>query len=176
MDMTLNDGIFCKTDRVEELNNRIYTRNVPSQQLQAQYDIRPVSTKYAIMPIYDRRAIPTVPIVRMPTYNIKTTFNPGNDEGPWSGYASKIDDDSRLRNQFFALQRADQADYIPPTTSDMYKVNVDGQPLQQPFPDLFASQTFMPFNPNTCGIGGNFFNNCIRQQVKNCDQASECSN
>jgi hypothetical protein len=165
------DGIYyCNNDRVEDLNNRISERNIPSQKLQSQFGIRPVSTKYAMMPILDRRAIPTVPIERMPTYNIATTFSPGNDQGPWSGFAEKIDDDSRLRNQFFALQRADQAYYIPPTTSDLYNVEVVGRPVQQPFPDLFTTQHFMPFNPNTCNVGGNFFNNCIRQQTKNCSE------
>ena len=167
------NGIYqCNNDRVDELNNRIADRNIPSQKLQAQFDVRPVSTKYAMMPIYDRRAIPTVPIERMPTYNIETTFNPGNDQGPWSGYASNIDDSSRLRNQFFALQKCDQSYYVPPTTSDLYHVEVVGQQVQQPFPDLFYKQDFAPFNPNTCNVGGNFFNNCIRQQTKNCLQQS----
>jgi hypothetical protein len=170
----VNGVYFCNSERVEELNNRIAERNMPSQQLQAQFDIRPVSSKYALMPIYDRRAIATVPIQRMPTYDLATTFNPGNGQAPWSGYATNIDDDSRLRNQFFALQKCDQASYIPPTNSDMYKVEVTGQAVQQPFPDLFTKPTFQPFNPNTCGVGGNFFDNCIRQQIKNCSPVNVC--
>ena len=158
---------FCNSERVEELNNRIADRNIPSNQFQAQFGIRPVSSKYAMMPIFDRRAIPTVPIERRPTYSLANTFNPGNGQAPWSGFATNIDDDSRLRNQFFALQKCDQAVYIPPTNSDMYKVEVTGQAVQQPFPDLFTQPTFQPFNPNTCGVGGNFFDNCIRQQIKN---------
>jgi hypothetical protein len=120
-----------------------------------------------MMPIFDRRAIPTVPIERMPTYSLANTFNPGNAQAPWSGYATNIDDSSKLRNQFFALQKCDQAYYIPPTTSDLYQVEVTGQAVQQPFPDLFMKQEFMPFNPNTCGINETFFDNCVRQQVKN---------
>ena len=170
------DGIyFCNSERVEELNNRIANRNIPSQKLQAQFDIRPVSSKYAIMPIFDRRATPTVPIEQMPTYSLANTFNPGSGQAPWSGFATNIDDDSRLRSQFFALQKCDQAYYIPPTTSDLYKVEVTGQPIQQPFPDLFTNQHFSPFNPNTCGVGGNFFDNCIRQQIKNCSPEKVCS-
>ena len=169
------DGIyFCNSNRVEELNDRIYDRNIPSQKLQSQFDIRPVSSKYALMPIFDRRSIPTVPIERMPTYNLANTFNPGNAEGPWSGFATHINDESRLRNQFFALQKADQAYYIPPTTSDMYKVEVTGRPVEQPFPDLFNTPKFMPFNPNICGNGENFFYNCIRKQVKNCTNLKNC--
>jgi hypothetical protein len=169
------NGVYhCNLNRVEELNSRIYDRNVPSQQLQAQFDVRPVSTKYAMLPIFDRRAIPTVPIERRPTYNLANTFNPGNAAAPWSGFAANINDESTLRNQFFAIQRADQAAYIPPTTSDLYKVDVTGQPIQQPFPDLFQKQTFLPFNPNTCGADGSFFNNSVRQQVKNCKTDLNC--
>ena len=118
----VNGVYYCNNDRVDELNARISERNIPSQKLQSQFDIRPVSSKYAMMPIFDRRATPTVPIERMPTYDLANTFNPGNAQAPWSGYATNIDDDSKLRNQFFALQKCDQAYYIPPTTSDMYKV------------------------------------------------------
>jgi hypothetical protein len=171
----LNEELFCNSNRVEDLNKRIYSRNIPSQKLQSQFDIRPVSTKYAIMPIFDRREISTVPIEKMPIYNIEHTFNPGNDQGPWSGFASNINNESRLRNQFFAQQRADQAAYIPSTKSDMYNVEVIGQPVQQPFPDLFANQVFMPFNPNVCGIGGNLFDNCVRQQLKNYTMQNACT-
>jgi hypothetical protein len=166
----VNGVYICNNDRVDELNDRIYDRNIPSQKLQSQFDIRPVSSKYAMMPIFDRRAIPTVPIERMPTYNVGEVFNPGNAQAPWSGFATKIDDDSRLRNQFFAIQKANQAYYIPPTTSDMYKVEVVGQSIQQPFPDLFYKPVFEPFNPNICDVGGNIFYNCIRQQTKNCNK------
>ena len=174
MNGPVNGMNTCKLDRVEELNNRISQRNIPSHKLQAQFDIRPVSSKYAIMPIYDRRAIPTVPIDRIPVYSLAETFNPGNAQAPWSGYAINIDDNSRLRNQFFALQKCDQAVYIPPTNSDMYTVKVTSQLIHQPFPDLFATPTFQPFNPNTCEVGGNYFNNCIRQQIKNCSPDKMC--
>ena len=48
------DRIRQGSTRTEELNQRISSRNIPSNQLQAQFDIRPVSSKYAKMPIVDR--------------------------------------------------------------------------------------------------------------------------
>jgi hypothetical protein len=152
----------------EELNGRISDRNIPSNQLQAQYDIRPLSTKYAMMPIFDRRPIPTVSIQTMPTYNIETTFNPGNSQGPWSGFATNINDESRLRNQFFALQRgAAQSCYIPSKDSDMYETRVSANKQEkQPFPLLFEKSKFAPFNPCPKDNGINFFENCTRQQIK----------
>jgi len=163
------DGLYyCNLNRASELNERISSRNVPSNPLQAQFSGRPVSTKYEMLPIFDRRPLPTVPIQRQPTFNMATTFNPGTAYGPWSGFATNVNDESKLRNQFFALQKNPQAHYIPPSTSDMYQVKVDNGPqqLSQPFPDLFRQQQFQQFNPNQCNMGKHLFDNCTRQQVK----------
>ena len=91
-------------DHNEELNARLADRNIPSAPLQPQFSIRPVSTKYAMMPLFDRRPKPTVPIVAEPTYSVEKVFNPGSAQAPWSGFASNINEESSLRNQFFALQ------------------------------------------------------------------------
>lgn len=157
------------SQRTEDINNRISERNQPSSQLQPQYGIRSVSTKYAMMPIFDRRAIPTVSIQTEPTYDICTTFNPGTAQAPWSGFACNINNESMLRNQFFALQRgAGQAAYIPPKNSNMYEHTIpqSANQIQQPFPSLFEKQTFEEFNPCPYGNGTNFFENCTRQQIK----------
>ncbi len=155
--------------RTEELNTRVARRNIPSTPLQAQFGIRPVSTKYATMPMADRRAFPTVPIQRQPIYNIADTFNPGNAQGPWAGFAAHINDESSLRNQFFALQRgAGQACYIPARASDMYVATQPRTTEQtiQPFPGLFEKQRFEDFNPCLANTGGNLFENFTRQQMK----------
>lgn len=163
----MNGVYFCGNDRLNEINSRIYERNVPSQTLQAQFSIRPVSTKYDMMSIIDRRAIPTVPIIKQPVYNIGQVFNPGNDEGTWSGYASNINDESKMKNLFFAHQACPQGTYIPDSTSDMYQVHIQtNENLQQPFPDLFTTPDLQAFNPNPYGIANNFFDNCTRQQIK----------
>jgi hypothetical protein len=163
------DGIYyCGIKREEELNQRLYERNIPSNPLQAQFDIRPVSTKYALLPILDRRAKTTVPIIQVPTFDIGHTFNPGNAMAPWSGFAANVNNESDLRNQFFALQRAGQAEYVPSHTSDMYQNHVSARPeIHQPFPGLFSNTVLPPFNPNTCHIATNTFDNCTRQQIKN---------
>jgi hypothetical protein len=95
-------------------------------------------------------------------------FNPGNAEGEWSGYASKINDDSRMKNLFFAHQSGAQGTYIPDTTSDMYQPYAGdvNQYMQQPFPDLFSTPDLPPFNSNPYGIATNFFDNATRQQLK----------
>ena len=163
------DRIRAGSQRTEELNERIAYRNLPSGPLQAQFDIRPTSTKYAFMPIFDRRAIPTVSIQTLPPYSNAVTFSPGNGGAPWSGFATNINEESRLRNQFYALQRgAEQSNYIPPKNSDMYESKIFAQQSTQAFPLLFDNPKFEPFNPNPCptDCGINFFDNCTRQQIK----------
>ena len=159
-------GVYYNNiDSNEELNNRITERNVPSDKLQPQFSIRPVSTKYSMLPIFDRRADTTVPIERQPTYSINNVFNPGNAEAPWSGFASNINKESTLRNQFFALQKCGQSSYIPSSSSDMYNVVASGRSEVQPYPDLFKEQKFSKFNPNTYDLGGDVFNNFTRTQL-----------
>jgi hypothetical protein len=161
------DRIKQGNQRTEELNQRISDRNMPSKNLQPQFDIRPVSCKNIKMPILDRRTIDTVPIQNMSTYDIRTTFNPGSAQAPWSGFASNINDESRLRNQFFALQKgANQSYYIPAKNSDMYNVEIPLTDDQQPFPELFNKTKFDEFNPCPTGLGINFFENFTRQQIK----------
>ena len=52
----VNQLYICNQQRSRELNDRITIRNVPSAPLQPQYSMRPVLTKYSIMPILDQRA------------------------------------------------------------------------------------------------------------------------
>jgi len=163
------DGVYyCGNDRVDELNNRISARNIPSSAIRpAQIHTRAVSTKYAIMPILDQRAKSNVPLQNYPTYNTATTFTPGVERNaPWSGFATNVNLESSLRNQFFALQKCEQSNYVPGSNSDMYSVTVSGRNVEQPFPELFSTPQMESFNPNTCNIGRNIFDNCTRQQVK----------
>jgi hypothetical protein len=162
------DRLMPGNQRTEELNQRISIRNMPTSQLQPQFDIRPFSSKYAKMPIVDRHVRHQVQLQAVPTYDIETTFNPGTAQAPWSGFAANINDESRLRNQFFALQRGGgQSSYIPAQNSELYNAPIQAATSdQQPFPALFMAQTFEEFNGCPKGLGVNFFENCTRQQIK----------
>jgi hypothetical protein len=162
------DRLMPGNQRTEELNQRLLYRNIPSNPLQPQFDIRPLSSKYAKMPIVDRHVNHKVPIQVMQTYDIETTFNPGSAQAPWSGFASNINDESKLRNQFFALQNGGgQSSYIPGKNSELYNPPMQtASPDQQPFPSLFMAQQFEEFNACPKGLGGKFFENCTRQQIK----------
>ena len=96
-------------------------------------------------------------------------YYPGTYKGPFTGFVNNIDNESILRNQFFALQNNEQSVYVPSSKSDMYEVNVVGSNIEQPHKDLFMEPNLASFNPNPNNekVGFNLFNNYTRQQVKN---------
>jgi hypothetical protein len=157
------------SQRQQTVYLRSYARNIPSKPLQPYLDARPVLTKYSILPIIDPRKSVETPLVQQATYTPETVFNPGNDFGPWSGYASNVNHESDLRNQIFALQSCSQAAFVPSSKSSLYQVNWQNQNKPaQPFPDLFKNENFCPANPNPHPdkVGFALFNNATRQQVK----------
>jgi hypothetical protein len=152
----------------DSINYRISDRNRPSKPLQPYLDVRPVMTKYSILPIVDPRAKINTPMVQMPVYSPEKVFNPGSTEGPWSGYASSINKESELRNQIYALQSCTQATYIPSSKSDLYEPYIYANPTDIPyFKGLFQVEKFEKFNPNTENIANDLFNNCTRQDIRN---------
>lgn len=162
------DGIyFNHKKRDNELNERISIRNVPSSTLQPQFSPRPTSSKYDMMPIFDRRQKPTVQIRQEPIFNNEAIFNPGTAQAPWQGFSSNINVESSLRNQFFALQKSDQVNYVPSRNSDLYNTHVKSQPIQQPFPGLFKESNLASFNPNKYNVATDMFYNNTRAQYKN---------
>ncbi len=158
----------CVSDIHKETNQRIYSRNIPSQLLQPYIDVRPVMTKYSYFPIVDPRKNISVPLQQMPTFNVQQVFNPGNTQSPWSGFATNINVESELRNQIYALQKCSQSVYVPSSNSDLYNYRFQTRTQPNPHELLFRNDNFESFNPNPapsiCG-SGIFYNN-TRCQVK----------
>jgi hypothetical protein len=158
----------CVSDIHKQTNQRIYSRNIPSQMLQPYLDVRPVMTKYSYFPIVDPRKNVSVPLKQMPTYNVHQVFNPGNAVAPWSGFATNINKESELRNQIYALQKCSQSVYVPSSNSDLYAYKFQTKMQPNPHELLFQNESFQSFNPNPspgiCGSG--IFNNNTRCQVK----------
>ena len=158
---------YCQQERTEELSSRMRDRNIPSAPLQPQLGARPVMTKYATMPILDQRKEATVPIVHYPVYNPEHVFNPGSAVAPWSGYATAVNVESTLRNQFFALQKCEQSEYVPSSKSDLYNVRIDSRQIPQTHPLLFKTEKFDPINPDCFNLANRVFNNSTRTEIKN---------
>jgi len=149
-------------------NIRMYERNIPSGPLQPYLNVRPVSTKYSIMPIVDPRKKINVPFNVIPTFNMGSTFDPGNAPGPWSGYASQINTESELKNQIYALQNCDQSVYVPNSTSDLYNYRFKpSSNVQQPFPDLFTQSRFEQCSKAPPNMHSNVFYSSTRVDTMN---------
>lgn len=158
------------SNKHEQINKRTYDRNVPTHMLQPYLDVRPIMTKYAHLPIVDSRKQTDVQLIQRPTYNVHTNFNPGTS-APWSGFASKINVESDLRNQIYALQKCSQAVYVPNSTSDLYTYNFQTKQTpnaQQQHELLFSNSQFSSFNPNpdSSKIGTDMFMNPTRVQIR----------
>ena len=121
--------------RVEELNARIGNRLFPSSSISGGgvnprlFRPVPLQTKYELFPIIMKRgddsvlvgaAAADIDATNRVTYSL-ASGSPDIRNPP--DFASKIDTETKLRNQYFALQRggvADQSTYIPNSHSDLY--------------------------------------------------------
>tara|TARA_Y100000780_G_C13688823_1_gene418698 strand:- start:3202 stop:3732 length:531 start_codon:yes stop_codon:yes gene_type:complete len=166
---------ICNQERLKELDDRIYARNIPSTTLESQFDPRPVKTRQVIFPVLDCYASSNTNIIRRQNYNQSNQFNPGTS-APYSGWATNIDNESKMKRMFRTTQKwCPQTEYIPSSRSDLYISNKNVKKT----PDivtksmlgerelLFKREQFNYFNPNPCNLGGDRFNNHTRQQVKN---------
>ena len=168
MNGVVNGVYFCQNSRTSQLSNRIYERNIPSEQLSMTYGPRPVPTRYVLMPMLDCRKPTNVACLKEPIYNTETEFSPGNTL-PFDGYQDKIDDESKLKNIIFPLQKCGQSKYVPSSKSDLFNAQYltgVNHPVNMTNNLLFHDPQFSFFNPNTCHTGGKFFNNFTRYQIK----------
>jgi hypothetical protein len=165
-------GIYYgQNERVDQLNDRILNRIHTDGPLQPNIDVRAVPTKYARFPIIDRMAIPKVGLAIAPDYSVEKIYAPIQSRGPVQGFLSNVNVESSLRNQYFALQSAAQATYIPDSKSDLYEVKMapSSHIEQQPYPGLFDPyQTNFHSAPRNVDpkIGSQMFLNNTRTQLR----------
>lgn len=167
-------GQFART---EELNERIYSRNVPDTHLENWFTPQSFSTRFVKMPtIGGRRPVtaqpqPNLIEVENPPYNTERTFAAVTRTAPFRGFSANVDIESSLHNQFYALQKSDQAVYVPSSTSDLYNVNTAvGRYEEQTHPGLFAKYdlgTGLSNHPNIDKIGRDNWFNHTRTQLRN---------
>ena len=169
------EGVYYnQQERVDELNDRIFSRNIGTAPLQPNYDPRPIPTKYSLFPIVDRRKPINEPLTTYPEYNVSSNFYSGNDRAPVNGMINNIEVETLLRNQYFALQKgADHAVYVPDSNSDLYNVTLPENTQRrevQPHPDLFEQYRWdtglHPNVQNNPHIGNDRFFNHTRTQLR----------
>ena len=140
---------YGQYERIDELNDRIYARNIPSNSVPPPlpvFDIRATPTKYSHFPVTNLRKrrqhdlqdqeeqLPTA----MPRY-------------------IPVDIENDLRNNGVLLQRGTiQNIYIPDSSSDLYKIYVTSRSTQQPFPNLFRRESHITAGEEyiSRGVGG----------------------
>ena len=169
---------YGQHERVDELNDRIYSRNFSDIPLAPNFDPRPVPTKYSLFPIVNRRTESSVKINPAITHQVELNFNPGTRNAPSAGYFNNIDVETTLRNQTVALQHgAEQGVYIPSVKSDLYNVHVPSTTgVSQPYPQLFRSETYKTTISNNLvnsKIGVDRFNNYTRTQLRKVEITNE---
>ena len=165
-----NNVILQNFKQNDDINNNICNRFFPSSSLNMNFSPRPVNTKYTFLPILDNRKPSNVEINNYPIFDISNTFYPGTRNPNFCGFANNVDEESSLRNQFFALQKADQAQWLPNTNSDLYENPVNFVTSNKNLDNhlLFNEERFSDFNPNLSNtIGNEVFYNSTRVQLKN---------
>jgi len=142
----------------DKINNKINDRLFPSQSLMPLFDVRPVSTKYNMFPIIEERKPASV---KQFDYNQYSTsvFNPGY-RGPVDFYLNEIDTESRLRNQFMALQKSNQSEYVPDFNSSLYHFPLTSK--TEPYLKTECSGRQAPVH-----LAPNQFNNSTRMNLRN---------
>ena len=163
--------LYGQNARTDELNARLFGRYFPDAPLAPNFDPRPISTKYAYLPIIDRRKDPIVPIEKYLDHSpesVEGNFYCGTDKAPSDGFFRNVDTESTLRSQFFALQRdAGQSVYIPGTESDMYRTTAVGRQETQTHPNLFTKESHRSSNTeHLAKIGKKMFYNGTRDQMR----------
>lgn len=159
-------------ERVDELNQRIFSRLYSEQPLQPHFYPRPVMTKFSFFPIVDQRKESSVAIAKCPDYQVGKSSIYGH--APFEGYQNQVETESDLRNQGYALSSAPHRHYVPSSSSDLYNLPSVSGSLQdeQPFPQLFdfgfdvtrvASSSFHPIGED---VGSQRFFNSTRAQLK----------
>jgi hypothetical protein len=161
--------LYGQNERVDELNERIQSRQFSDKPLNPNFSSRPLMSKYAHFPVLDRRHTSNEPIVDYGRFHVSTNFNPGTKAGPAHAYLSGIDVESEIRNQHHKIQKNNSNQvYVPHSNSELYNVRVPYVQSENPHPRLFVQEQLKTFRGNNVhpSIGKDVFNNHTRTQLR----------
>tara|TARA_B100000795_G_scaffold268218_1_gene254753 strand:- start:1463 stop:1972 length:510 start_codon:yes stop_codon:yes gene_type:complete len=165
MESKIQEVYVCQQARTEDLNKRMYDRNLASRQMTPKYFSRPIDNSRTVMPTLDSRRKTCVKKANFSDYNMENDFSPGVG-GPYNGYSNNVDKESLLFNKFNVLQKCPQVFFVPDSKSDLFNSSVPVSRGNQPFSLLQKEPVMTPFNPDECGLGTDLFFNHTRQQLK----------
>ena len=154
-------------DRVDDINNRIQSRQTPDRTLQQNIGMRGVPTRYTLFPVANHRKPANEPLALFPRHSVETNFNPSQLPGPIDTYLANIDIETVLRNRTFALQRGEQPVYVPHSGGDLYKYQAVGRQEPNLHPYLAERNTYQTTQPEIVSkLGRSMFFNNTRVQLK----------
>lgn len=119
----MNKRESCNSEYDNQLNIKINKRHFPSDNLQPNFDPRPLSTKYSLLNHpQDNQHVEagSEPLIAYNKYDIGKTFYPGNARAPTSQFFDNVDVESTLKNQFQPLTSHDGPNYVPDRNSDLF--------------------------------------------------------
>jgi len=139
---------YGQFERTDEIDQRIYERNLSDVRLPPSFDPRPRETRHDTLQGMGANKVSSSrrpPLFQK--YEPMTHFAPIQSDGPSQTFFENINVESHLRNQFFALQKgAIQSTYIPSSISDLYKIEAPTSFYRkeepQPHPNLFERPTY----------------------------------
>lgn len=155
---------ICNIDYDNELNKKINKRYFPSTELQPNFDPRPISTKYAYFMTEDNKISNNVNLRNYNKFNTSSVFYTGDRKAPVQGSLQNVDIESLLNNRFMALQKNDQAFYIPSTKSDLYNNKFS---LPTEMKEYYQYNKVIIHNVDKCNLAPEFFNNSTRYNLTN---------
>lgn len=163
-------GIHVKQDHHDIIiNERLHARQFTgSTPLQPNYGFSSTSTRQNMFPILETRQPVKEPRADYQGYSVKTDTNSITRCAPPHTYLANVDVETSLQNRVFALGRSSGSVYVPHSSSDLYKVEVEGgQWPSQPHELLFSSHELSTReNPIARKIGGDQFFNHTRTQLR----------
>ena len=105
----------------KNMNDKIFSRRVPTHTLPNLLYPVPVSTLFQVMP-----GVASNPCLENPginkIYNTQTMFA-SSDSIPFTGYQNRVDDESKLRNIIFPMQKCPQNKFIPNSRIRSYAIS-----------------------------------------------------
>jgi hypothetical protein len=159
-------ALFYNSERVEELNRSIYNRQFPSRPLTNIPQPRPNITRY-VAPFQTNDYRTPIEKNNLESITPTNTFLAGA-RIPFKSFAQHIDDEYEVKGYLHPIMPDNpRTNYIPASSSELYNSYIPQQPNIQQHTLLQDEMTPYVRNMNPLNLGGNWFNNPTRQQVKN---------
>lgn len=156
--MNKNDNYYINQDNI---NNKIYNRNIPSNNIEPVFDPRPLSMKYNL-----KEREPKVSEKQYSDFDTNTIFYPGTKKPTFSQFSNKIDLETELLHYNNKFNVNNKSDLYNNNSNNRDIINNDYSEITSDY--LLEKQESNYINENNLlTLGNDIFNNNTRIQLKN---------